>query len=103
MNRAKRDKKKAVLKRGEHTYLLPKEIKTTPQIICMTCGEPSGWTNDDLRFITKSRNLKCTVCKETCAIIKINDEDDDEEQKRIFVDYKENSPMKQRNYDNLYS
>lgn len=111
MNRAKRDKAQKVLKRGAHTHLLPKEIKTTPQIICMTCGKPSGWTNEDLRFITKSRDLKCTVCKKTCAIIKVNEEQEEKKEEeemkhpRIFLagEKETRDPLHQRNYDNFYS
>lgn len=67
-----RIKRKAVRIRGARKVLLPKDIKTTPQIICNSCLKPSGFENDDLVNIKPPRNIKCQNCGKVCIQLKIN-------------------------------
>jgi hypothetical protein len=49
-----------------------KKIKENPKIVitneinCNNCGKFSGWTNDDLRYISGEREIKCTNCGKPC-------------------------------------
>lgn len=72
MKYQERTKRSAVRIRGARKVLLPNEIKTTPQIICNSCHEPSGFENDDLVSIKPPRNIKCQQCGKVCIQIKIN-------------------------------
>lgn len=74
MNIAKREKKKAILKRGEHIILTPKEIKTNPIIICNGCRKDSGYKNDDLIMVRGNKDIKCKECGKVCIQIRSNEE-----------------------------
>ena len=52
-------------KRREKSQEKPKII-ITPEIICGSCNKFSGWTNDDLRFVSGIGDIKCTSCGEPC-------------------------------------
>ena len=41
-------------------------INMTDKIICTRCGQFSGWTNDDLKYISGEREIKCQNCKKPC-------------------------------------
>lgn len=56
-----RIKKKAKEKLNEK----PK-ITITEEIICNHCRKFSGWTNDDLRYISGEKEIKCTKCGKPC-------------------------------------
>ncbi len=38
----------------------------TNEITCNNCGKFSGWTNDDLRFVSGEKEIKCTACGKPC-------------------------------------
>lgn len=42
------------------------KIPITGEITCMKCGEFSGWTNDDLRYVSGDREIKCKECGQPC-------------------------------------
>jgi len=42
------------------------KIEITNEITCMKCGKPSGWTNDDLRYVGGQKEIKCQSCKKPC-------------------------------------
>lgn len=46
------------------------KINIDEKVICTSCGEFSGWTNDDLVYIKGDRNLKCQNCKKVCIEVK---------------------------------
>jgi len=42
------------------------KIIITNEIPCNHCGKFSGWTNDDLRFVSGEKEIKCTNCGKPC-------------------------------------
>lgn len=42
------------------------KVNITDEIICAKCGKFSGWTNDDLRYISGEREIKCKECGKPC-------------------------------------
>lgn len=42
------------------------KIKITDEITCMECGKFSGWTNDDMRYVSGDKEIKCTNCGKPC-------------------------------------
>lgn len=53
-------------KKGELKY---EKFKTDGRVICTSCGQFSGWTNDELIYIKGDRKLKCNNCGIVCIEI----------------------------------
>lgn len=50
------------------------KIIITNEINCNNCGKFSGWTNDDMKYISGEKEIKCTNCGKPCiqALCKSN-------------------------------
>lgn len=58
--------------------LKPEKPKTDGRVICTCCQEFSGWTNDELIYVTGNRSLKCNNCGKVCIEVKCQKASDKE-------------------------
>jgi hypothetical protein len=60
-------RREEVRKKEARKKILEKpKIVITDEIICASCSKFSGWTNDDLRFVSGEKEIKCTNCGKPC-------------------------------------
>lgn len=53
-------------KKAKVVFKTKTKIKITDEVICCECNKFSGWTNEDLRYISGNREIKCQQCHKPC-------------------------------------
>lgn len=69
MSRKYTARRKDEIKKREQKTSPKTKLEINNEIICMSCGKFSGWTNDDLIYVSGHRTLNCKSCKKPCIEI----------------------------------